>query len=142
MGSNPVSTTYWQLSIIGAGEKQNVQIVLLKLGHIVNVKSNWFWLRRNIFFLKMGHSRPLFLYFRLFNTVESKMFNIIFCRWLDSNLGPLVGSDRSTNWATTTAQCVYLSYKRPTIVNFNARHRTDWKVVKSTTVAFKLLDSF
>ena len=48
MGSNPVSTTYWQLSIIGAGEKQNVQIA--KLGHIVNVKSNWFWLRRNIFF--------------------------------------------------------------------------------------------
>ena len=25
-----------------------------------------------IFFLKMGHSRPLFLYFRLFNSVDSK----------------------------------------------------------------------
>ena len=25
-----------------------------------------------VFFIKMGHSRPLFLYFRLFNTVDSK----------------------------------------------------------------------
>ena len=57
-------------------------------------------------FFKKGHSRPLFLYFRLFNTVDSKqMFNIKVCRWLDSNRGLLVsvvGSDRSTNWATTT----------------------------------------
>ena len=30
------------------------------------------------FFKKLGHSRPLFLYFRLFNTVDSEMFNIIF----------------------------------------------------------------
>ena len=27
-------------------------------------------------YIKMVHSRPLFLYFRLFNTVVSKMFNI------------------------------------------------------------------
>ena len=33
----------------------------------------------------MGHTRPLFLYFRLFNTVV----NIIFCWWQDSNYGPL-----------------------------------------------------
>ena len=39
----------------------------------------------------MGHSRPLFLYFRLFNTVDSKqMFHIKVCQWLDSNGGPLV----------------------------------------------------
>ena len=36
----------------------------------------------------MGHSRPLFFYFRLFNTVNSKC-SINFCRWLDSNCGPL-----------------------------------------------------
>ena len=43
------------------------------------------------FFIKMGHSRPLFLYFRLFNTVDSKqMFHIKVCQWLDSNGGPLV----------------------------------------------------
>ena len=36
-------------------------------------------------FLKMGHSRPLFLYFRLFNTVDSKCLNTNFCRWLDLN---------------------------------------------------------
>ena len=40
------------------------------------------------FFFKMGHSRPLFLYFRLFN------FNVQFvdkvCRCWDSNHGSLV----------------------------------------------------
>ena len=42
-------------------------------------------------FLKMGHYRPLFLYFRLFNTVDSKqMFHIKACWWLDLNRGPLV----------------------------------------------------
>ena len=42
----------------------------------------------------MGHSRPLFLYFRLFNAIYSKhMFNIIFCRWQDSNLRPLVSEE-------------------------------------------------
>ena len=40
---------------------------------------------------KMGHSQSLFLYFRLFNTVDSKqMFNISFCEWLDSNHRPLL----------------------------------------------------
>ena len=39
------------------------------------------------FFLKMGQSRPLFIYFCLFNAVGSKMFNINFCWWLDSNRG-------------------------------------------------------
>ena len=41
----------------------------------------------------MGHSRPLFLYFRLFNTqltVNKCSIYINFCRWLDSNRGPLV----------------------------------------------------
>ena len=28
------------------------------------------------YFIKMGHSRPLFLYFRLFNTVDSKQINV------------------------------------------------------------------
>ena len=46
-------------------------------------------------FFKMGHSRPLFLYFRLFNTQLtvnkcSIYRKIIFCRWLDSNRGHLV----------------------------------------------------
>ena len=39
----------------------------------------------------MGHYRPLFLYFRLFNTVDSRqMFHIKVCRWLDLNCGPPV----------------------------------------------------
>ena len=41
-------------------------------------------------FLKMGHSRPLFLYFSLFNTVDSKQMFNKFCWWLDSNCWPLV----------------------------------------------------
>ena len=45
-----------------------------------------------------GHFRPLFLYYRLFNTVDSKqMLYLKVCRLLDSN-------HRSTNWAPTTAQ--------------------------------------
>ena len=38
-------------------------------------------------FFKLGHSRPLFLHFRLFNTVDS---TYKFCQWLDSNHEPLV----------------------------------------------------
>ena len=39
----------------------------------------------------MGQSRPLFLYFRLFNTqLTVNKCSIIFGRWLDSNRGPLV----------------------------------------------------
>ena len=37
----------------------------------------------------MRQSRTLFLYFRLFNTVDSKMFNIVFYQLLDSNIGSL-----------------------------------------------------
>ena len=57
----------------------------------------------------MGHSQPLFLYFCLFNTVDSKMFNINFCQWWDSNHGPLdLEATPSTNWATTTAPMNFL----------------------------------
>ena len=39
----------------------------------------------------MGHSQPLFLYFRLSHTADSKqMFHIKVCRCLHSNCGPLV----------------------------------------------------
>ena len=39
----------------------------------------------------MCHSRPIFLYFRLFNSVDIKrMFNVNFWQWLDSNCGSLV----------------------------------------------------
>ena len=57
-----------------------------------------------LFFKKMGHSRPLFLYFRLFNTVDSKQ---MFDKSLPMSGFELrifgVGGDRSANWATTTA---------------------------------------
>ena len=41
----------------------------------------------------MGHSRPLFLYFRLVNTVDSKQIKCPiqkFAKWLDSKREPLV----------------------------------------------------
>ena len=41
-------------------------------------------------FLKIGHSRPLFLYFRFFNALYSKYVYLKFCRWLDSNRGLMV----------------------------------------------------
>ena len=43
------------------------------------------------FLFKICYPRPLFLYFRLFNSVDRKqMFIINFCQWLDLNCGPLV----------------------------------------------------
>ena len=48
----------------------------------------WFFLYPSIseFFLKMDHSRTLFLHFHLFNTVDSKqIFNIKVCWWLYLN---------------------------------------------------------
>ena len=61
------------------------------------------------FFKKMGYSRPLFLYFRLFNTGDGKQFSL----WIVPKNGwelrtSGVGSNCSTNWATTT------SYKQMT----------------------------
>ena len=54
------------------------------------------------FLKKMGHSRPLFLYFCLFNTVDSKC-SIYFLPM--TGFEPRIsgiGSDCSTNWVTTT----------------------------------------
>ena len=61
----------------------------------------------HLFFKKMGHSRPHLLYFRLFNTVDSKQINVRFksllvCGFELRTSG--IGSNRSTNWATTTAR--------------------------------------
>ena len=73
--------------------------------------------RKDVFF-KMGPSRPHFHYFCLFNIVDSKMFNTIFLTMTGFELWTSgIGSDRSTNWATTTAHentrkyviiCVYI----------------------------------
>ena len=57
----------------------------------------------------MGRSRPLFHLFSSFryNTDDSKQMFFKNLRCLDSNRGPPrtsgIGSDRSANWATTTA---------------------------------------
>ena len=55
-------------------------------------KTMWTWhagSTKFILFFQMGYSRPLFLYFHLYNSVDSKMFNINFCRWVDSDRRPL-----------------------------------------------------
>ena len=53
------------------------------------------------FFLKLGHSRPLFLYFCLFNyKLVDKFLLMTGCEPRISG----VGSNRSSNGATTTAQ--------------------------------------
>ena len=52
----------------------------------------------------MGHFRPLILYFRLFNTVDSQQINIWYKSLPMTGFEPRtsgVGSDCSTNWATT-----------------------------------------
>ena len=50
----------------------------------------------------MGHSRPLFLYFRLFNTVDSKCSKYFLPMTGFERRTSGIGSDHSTNWATTT----------------------------------------
>ena len=62
----------------------------------------------------MGHSRPLFIYFRLFNTVDNKqMFNKILPMTGVEPRTSGIEIDRSTNWATTTS-CVSLLSKAAT----------------------------
>ena len=60
-----------------------------------------------IFFIKMGHSRPLFHYFRLFNTVDSicSIYFLPITGFKPRTSG--IGSDRSTNWATSTATTIF-----------------------------------
>ena len=45
--------------------------------------------RTSVFFVKMDHSRPRFLHFCIFNTVNKYMPDVKVSWWLDSNLGPL-----------------------------------------------------
>ena len=55
------------------------------------------WDKLDRFFKKMGHSGLFFFIFRLFNTVDSKH------GWIRTAASG-IGSDCSTNWATTTAR--------------------------------------
>ena len=65
-----------------------------------SLKLNFYW---DILF-KMGHSRPLFLYFRLFNTADSKQCSIKISPMTGFELRTSgVGSDHSTNCATSTS---------------------------------------
>ena len=60
---------------------------------------------------KVGHSRPLFIYFRLFSTVDNKqMFNKILLMTAVELRTSGIESDHSTNWATTISQhdCCYI----------------------------------
>ena len=53
----------------------------------------------------VGHSRPLFIYFRHFNTVDNKqMLNKILPMTGVKLRTSGIESDRSTNWATTTSK--------------------------------------
>ena len=56
------------------------------------------------------------------------MFNINFCRWLDSNQRTSdIGSDRSTNWITTTAyqHCLIMNFFQA-ITHFSAIAIQNW----------------
>ena len=59
------------------------------------------------FFLKVGHSRPLFIYFCLFNTVDNKqMLNKILPMTGVEPRTSGIKSDCSTKWATATSPSV------------------------------------
>ena len=72
----------------------------------------------------MGHSRPLFLYFRLFNTVDSKVLSMT--RFEPRTSG--IWSDRSTNWATTLPNLFISNGTRPGAPpTFWINHGMHWK---------------
>ena len=68
-----------------------------------------------LFFKKNGTFQASFLYFRLFNTADTKQINIR-CKSLPmTGFEPRtsgVGSNRSTNWATTTALLLTVLYAK------------------------------
>ena len=78
----------------------------------------------------MGHFRPLFLYFRLFNTVNVQC-NCLPLTGLEPRTSD-VGNDHSTNWATTTALCNKLFLPRHKITNLGvANQPTELGIIKN-----------
>ena len=74
----------------------------------------------------MGHSRPLFLYFRLINTVDSKQIYVRYKTLLMTEFKPWTSgivSNRSTNWATTTA---FFKWFKRTIFLFVASFESNY----------------
>ena len=69
------------------------------------IGSTFCHIQNNNFFLKkVGNSRLLFIYFRLFNTADNKqMFNKILPMTGVKPRTSGIEMDRSTNWATTTS---------------------------------------
>ena len=68
------------------------------------------------FFWKMGHSRPLFIFFRLFNRVDIKrsIYILPMSGFKPQTSG--VRRDYTTNWAPTTASRFTLEASALTIV--------------------------
>ena len=87
----------------------------LRRGSIIVLLTSWFFcLDSDALFFKMGHSRPLFLYFRLFNT-QLTVYKCSICKFFLPMTGfeprtSCIGSNRSTNWATTTAHSDMLNW--------------------------------
>ena len=96
-------------------ERQNIELNVVEstflrqlenkaLPHFVNVtfrQHEILLIQAYLCFLKkMGHSRPLFLYFCLFNTVDSKQVNVRYKSLPMTGFEPLtsgIGNNRSTN---------------------------------------------
>ena len=92
-------------------EREMSLIVIRPLSIVMELfcRRRWKKVDLNIgsFFKKMGHSWTLFLYFCLFNTVDSKLWSIKILPMTGFKARTSgVGSNRSTNLATTTAQKV------------------------------------
>ena len=83
--------------------------------------ANYVVTRKSLSLQKNGHSRPFFLYFHLFKTVDSKC-SIYFLLMTVFELRTTgTGSNHSTNWATTTAHIRSLSFLKngPTPASFS-----------------------
>ena len=83
------------------------------------------------FFLKMGHSRPLLLYFRL--------FDIIFCWWLDSNCVPL--DLEATTLPTEPQPLPFISFFNSSFFSLSFSHFFSclWKVFTTPLISLSLI---
>ena len=85
-----------------------------------------------IFFYKLAIPGLFFLYFRLFNIVDSKQMFNKFCQWLDSNRGPLVSEATALPTEPQPLPIFRTLYR----VTFLQRHRMHIKVLYNKMMAF------
>ena len=89
----------------------------------LTVSINTFGLKFNRNFFNLGQSWPLFLYFRLFNTADSKWY----CRWLDLNLVSLVSEAKNAPTAQQPLSIVSKIFRVPMLAQLMLESVKIWE---------------